>query len=82
MAKRKLRLFGFDDDINAAFQKKNWTTCEQLLGMPQIEVIHELQLPLPVVQHITDKVSSRIAPKSRYVLSSVVLTEKDCKEHH
>lgn len=67
MAKRKLRLFGFEEEINNAFRKKGWTTCEQLLGLPQIEVIHELQLPWPVVQQITDTVSSRIAPKSRCV---------------
>lgn len=65
MAKRKLRLFGFGEDIDNAFKKKDWTTCEQLLGLPQIEVIHELQMPLPTVQHIVNTVSERIAPKSR-----------------
>lgn len=69
MAKRKLRLFGFEEDINSAFKKKDWLTCEQLLGLPQIEVIHELQLPLPTVQFVIDTVSVRVAPKSRCVVS-------------
>lgn len=50
MANRKLFTMGFDKNLVDTMMKKGFTTSENLLGRPVIDVLYDLDLPLPTLQ--------------------------------
>jgi hypothetical protein len=75
MANRKLLSMGFDKILVDVMTKKGFTSSENLLGRPTIDVLYDLDLPLPTLQDIIRIVSVKIAPKAR--TAKEILDEKN-----
>src|SRR4051812_34314715 len=65
---RPLRTMGFDESTNGVLERKKFTIAEQIVGRPIIELLFDLDLPLPVIQDLMRMVSLKVSPEPISIL--------------
>lgn len=65
---RSLRGMCFEPHMNEILEKRKFSTAEHIVGRPVIELLHDLDLPLPLILDIVRIISIKISPPSTTVM--------------